>query len=405
VFYTFLRAFIFLILVSIWLEADTNSKGLDYLNSIRTATGLIKFKHNVALEKAASSHAKYLILNQVYGHYEKSVHIGYTGSTPSQRVIKAGYPSTFVMENLSINPVDQVKSVDTLLSAIYHRFVFLDLDKDEIGIGSYKAKRKRRKNSAYVYNLGSEGIATLCKQNFMMESGKYYMQKICKDSDKMIPQSLVKNIKASVQRRNKDIVLYPYNGQHNIWPAFYNESPDPLPYYDVSGFPVSVQFNTLHYRNIQLNSFRLYETVGTELKKTKILQHNNDHNHLFTKFQFALMPLNRLEFSTSYTAVFDAIVDGKRIEKRWEFRTTDLKDKLYTIREDRTNITLTKGSSIVIYIVPGSKKNIVRSYRTSGDLEVVFLDQNTMKVTAPLGTVRKNVRLDFGRRKVFFTVQ
>jgi uncharacterized protein YkwD len=192
VFHTFLRLLTFLTLVSFWLEADTDAKGLAYLNTIREDTGLIRLKHNTALEKAASSHAKYLILNQVYGHYEKSVSIAYTGRTPAQRVLKAGYPSTFVMENLSINPLDQKKSIDTLLSAIYHRFVFLNFDKDEIGIGSYKAKKKRRKNSAYVYNLGSKGISKLCKQTFIMESGKYYMKKVCKDSDKMIPQSLFK---------------------------------------------------------------------------------------------------------------------------------------------------------------------------------------------------------------------
>jgi len=405
VFHTPLRILTFLILVFIWLEADTNTKGLSYLNTIRTNAGLIKFKHNTALEKSALAHAKYLILNQVYGHYEKNVNIAYTGTTPAERVVKAGYPSTFVMENLTINPIDQKKSIDNLFSAIYHRFVFLDFDKDEIGIGSYKSKNKRRKNSAYVYNLGSEAISKLCSQTFIMESGKYYMKKVCENSEKMIPQSLFKNKKELVQRKNKDIVVYPYDGQNNVWPAFYNEAPDPLPYYDVSGFPVSIQFNPANYKTVQLDSFRLYDTIGEELKDTKILQHNNDHNHLFTKLQFALMPLKRLDFSQSYTAEFKAIADGKQIQKRWTFRTTELNDKVYTIKEDRTEITLKAGASIVLYIVPGSKKNIVRSYRTRGKIKVSFLDQNTLKITAPSRAVSRKLSLDFGRRKVFFTIK
>lgn len=405
VLHTFLRVLTFLILVSFGLEADTNTKGLSYLNTIRVNSGLIKFKHNTALNKAASAHAKYLILNQVYGHYEKRDRVAYTGSTPAQRVVKAGYPSTFVMENLSINSKDEKKSVDTLLSAIYHRFVFLNFDKDEIGIGSYESKKKRRKNSTHVYNLGSVNIAKLCSQTFIMESGKYYIKKVCKNDEKMIPEYLFEREKKSVQRKNRDVVLFPYDGQNNIWPAFYKETPDPLPYYDVSGFPVSVQFNPAYYKNVQLKSFRLYDTLGKELKETKILQQNNDHNHLFTKLQFALMPLKRLDFSKSYTAEFKAVADGKPIQKRWTFTTTALQEKVYTITEDRTDITLSAGTSVVLYVVPGSKKNIVKSYSTRGKIEVSFLDQNTVKVTAPSRATSRKVSLDFGRRKVFFTIK
>jgi len=387
------------------LHANSDKKGLDYLNTIRSHAGLIKFQPNSALDKAATSHAKYLIQNQVHGHYEKRDSYAYTGETPAKRVIKAGYPSRYIMENLSINPVDQEKSIDTLFSAIYHRFVFLDFDKDEIGIGSYVSKKKRRKNSAYVYNLGSKGISKLCKQTFIMENGKYYMKDICKDSDKMIPKELFEKNKELIQRKNRDIVLYPYDGQDNIWPAFYNESPDPLPYYDVSGFPVSVQFNPLNYKNIQLTSFRLYDASGHELKKTKVLQKNNDHNHLFTNLQFALMPLKRLNFSQTYTAVFKAVADSKQIEKRWTFKTSQLKEKIYTLTEDRTDITLNAGTSIVLYIIPTSKKNIVNSYRTRGKIKVTFLDQNTLKVTAPVRATSRNISLDFGRRKVFFTIK
>jgi len=405
VFHTSLRLLIFLTLISFWLEASAQTKGLSHLNTIRTNAGLIKLKHNPALQKAAQAHAKYLILNQVYGHYEKRNGMGYTGSTPAQRVVKAGYPSTFVMENLSINSKDQKKSVDTLLSAIYHRFVFLNFDKDEIGIGSYESKNKRRKNSTHVYNLGSVNIAKLCSQTFIMESGKYYIKKVCKNDEKMIPEYIFEREKKSVQSKNRDIVLFPYDGQNNIWPAFYKETPDPLPYYDVSGFPVSVQFNPAYYKNVQLTSFRLYDDSGKELKETKILQQSNDHNHLFTNLQFALMPLKRLDFSKNYTAEFKAVADGKQMHKRWTFTTTVLKEKVYTVTEDRTDISLRAGSSIVLYIIPGSKKNIVRSYRSRGEIEVSFLDQNTVKVTTPSRAKSRKVSLDFGRRKIFLTIQ
>ncbi len=95
-----LRIFLISTLFLVSLNASAAKEGLDYLNSIRTNAGLIKLKENRALDSAASSHAKYLIQNQRNGHYEKRGKYAYTGNTPSQRVIKAGYPSTYIMENI-----------------------------------------------------------------------------------------------------------------------------------------------------------------------------------------------------------------------------------------------------------------------------------------------------------------
>jgi len=361
-----LRFFIIVTLLLVSLEANSEKEGLAYLNNIREHAGLIKLKTNKALQRAAVSHAKYLIQNQRNGHYEKKGKYSYTGTTPSKRVIKAGYPSTFVMENLSINTAGQAKSIDNLFSAIYHRLVFLNLDKDEIGFGFYSTKKKRKIKRAYVY-----------------------------DEEK----------KDEVRRKNKDIILYPYAEQTNIWPAFYNESPDPLPGYKVSGFPISVQFNPAYYKSVKLKSFRLYDEYEKEIKKTKILQHKNDHNHLLTNLEFALMPLKRLEFGRTYTVVFDAVADGVQVKKRWSFTTVKLKEKLYRITEKKTKLTVPSGSTALLYIVPDSGKDIVHSYKSRGGVKAFFLDQNTLKVTFPKRRSSGRVSLDFGKKKVFFDVQ
>jgi len=139
-----LRLVVVLLLTFITLDAKQNQIALDYLNSIRQDTGLIKFNPNKKLDKAAASHANYLLRQQKNGHYEKRGWKGYTGKTPSARVVKAGYASKAVMENVSVNPKTSHQSIDTLFAAIYHRFVFLNFDKDEIGIGSTVTKKKRR---------------------------------------------------------------------------------------------------------------------------------------------------------------------------------------------------------------------------------------------------------------------
>lgn len=400
-----LRILLLTTLFLVFLNASAAKEGLEHLNSIRTNTGLIKFKEHRALDSAAFSHAKYLIENQRKGHYEKRGKYAYTGNTPSQRVIKTGYPSAYVMENVSINTSDYKKSIDTLFAAIYHRFVFLTLDKDEIGLGSYQTKKKRKVKQAYVYNLGSSEISKLCKQSFLMENGTYYMKNICKENAKMVPMSLFREKKEVIQRKNSAMVLYPYNKQSNIWPAFYNESPDPLPGYKVSGFPVSIQFNPANTNSVKLKSFRLYDQQGKEIRKTKILQEKNDKNHLFSKFQFALMPLKRLAFNSIYTAVFEAEADGRKVKKQWSFRTTKFEEKLYRITAKKTTLTVKAGRTIILYMVPDSRKDIILSHISRGGAKVSYLDQNTLRVTLPKRRSSGRVSLDLGKKKVFFNIE
>lgn len=401
----FLQFCFFFSILSVSLVANSERDGLAYLNSLRENAGLIALKSNNALQRAAASHAKYLIQNQSSGHYEKKGRASYTGDTPSQRILKTGYPSTYVMENISVNTPGEAEAIENLFSAIYHRFVFLNLDKDEIGIGFASTKQKRGIKSAYVYNLSSSYISRLCERSFTMTHGVYYMKNICRKRSEMVPVPLFTEQKEAVQRKNREIILYPYAGQTNIWPAFYNESPDPLPSYKVSGFPVSVQFNPAYYQSVRLHSFRLYDVEGKEIKEVKILQNSNDHNHLLTKLEFALMPLKRLEFDRRYTAVFEAVADGYKVQKRWSFSTTKPKEVLYRITKEKTTLSVRTGSTAVLYFVPNSKEDIVHGYRSRGGIKVSFLDQNTLKVTFPKRPSSGKVSLDVGHKKVFFDIQ
>lgn len=380
-------------------------EGSEYLNTIRQHAGLIKLKRNTSLQHAAVSHASYIIQNQSNGHYEEKGKYVYMGSTPSDRVKKAGYPSAFVMENLSVNTEGEVKSIDNLFSAIYHRFVFLNLDKDEIGFGLASTQINKQMKRAYVYDMGSSRVSKLCKQSFTMTNGVYYMKDICSQGSKMVPQSLFIEKQDEVRRENRGVILYPYDKQNNIWPAFYNESPDPLPGYKVSGFPVSVQLNPAYYKSVKLQSFRLYDESGKEPIQAKILQHNNDQNHLLTELEFALMPLKRLEFDTKYAAVFEALADGSQMKRSWSFRTAKPQENIYRITKDKTKLKVVLGSTVVLYMVPDSREDIVHSYRSSGGIKVSFLDQNTLRVTFPNKHYLGRAGLDFGRKKVSFDVQ
>lgn len=388
------------------LQAGTTEEGLLYLNTLRTNAGLMALHENKALTRAANAHAKYLIQNQTHGHYEKKGKYAYSGKTPSLRVLKAGYPSRITMENISLNTPNQKKSIDNLFSAIYHRFVFLNLEKDEIGLGQYKTKKKRRIQHAYVYDLGSSAISKLCKKSYSMKNGEYYMKGVCKENEKMIPQTFLNEKKTSILQNNAAIILYPYSGQKDIYPAFYNESPDPLPDYKVSGFPISVQFNASVYNKVKMTSFKLFSKNGKEIIKTKILQRKTDPNHLLSPLEFVLMPLARLEFSEQYTAVFEAIADGVKVKRKWTFLTQKPKYILYRVTDNKATLHIKAGETIILYMVPNHRKDLLKNYRMKGGGSAVFMDQNTLKVTLPKRKSSSSVSISFGNKKrVSFIVE
>ncbi len=379
-FYTFFVPFLFLLALCVSLEANGKKEALAYLNSTRVASGLIPFRQNSFLEKAATSHAKYIIRNQISGHTEKKGKYSYSGRKPSQRVRNAGYGSSFTMENVSINAKNEHNAIDTLYSAIYHRLVFLNMEHDEIGLGSYSTSKKRRLVRAYVYDFGASSIVKMCTKKYKLIPNTYYTNHVCKKDATVIPWGIYKSNLAKIVLQNPAVVWYPYPSQTEVSPAFYNESPDPLPGYKVSGFPISVQFNESNYKKVKLLKFRLYDEDGKEVKKVKILQKKNDKNHLFSAYEFALMPLKRLEYHTKYSVYFSALADGKKVEKRWAFKTKSFQDKFYRLTKKKKKLTAKKGETLVLYSVPMSKKDVLRNYSARGGLKVSFLDQNTLKI-------------------------
>lgn len=376
-------ASLFLLLLSALLYSGEERRSLDYLNALRQKSGLLPLQENRLLNRAAASHANYLVLHQQMGHLEKYGHRGYTGKTPSDRVVYHGYASKDVMENIAANAKNGASAVDDLFSAIYHRFVFLSFDKDQIGIGRAETDIRKRTKNAYVYKLGSSKLNALCRKTFIPVSGVKYLQNACKSSDLLLPQTLYEKKQQEIKSKNAEVVLHPYPGQRGVMPAFYNEVPDPLPDYEVSGYPVSVQFNDLYYTGIKLKSFRLFDEENKEIPMSRILTHANDPHQRLKKMQFALMPIQRLEYGTTYRAEFEAEVDGEPYQKSWKFTTRSFKEKLYRIEKNETSLKAEAGSTVILYFVPRSGSDLLRRYRASKELKVTLIDQNTLKVSIP----------------------
>lgn len=116
---------------------------LSYINNVRAKSGLNYFAQNEILNTSALNHAKYVVANEAMSHDETPGKPNFTGENPSKRAFYAGY-NAVVRENLSYNSSDLKSAIDGLLSAIYHRFAFLDFASDEIGIGYFEHGKKKQ---------------------------------------------------------------------------------------------------------------------------------------------------------------------------------------------------------------------------------------------------------------------
>ncbi len=349
------------------------------LNNIREAMGLNTLVHNDILSDAAQSHADYLVVNKVSSHYEIEGMPKFTGLKPLDRALYANFSSSYVSENLSTHTYTAQESMDGLFSAIYHRFGFLALDIDEVGIGVAQDKAKTS-NSAFVYVMANSNLERICHEKSFSGHGKYYY-KICKDESHRIGEKVFKDAQLSNKRYNPKIVVYPYDGQSEVPPVFYDESPDPLPNYEVSGFPISVEFNDYYFKEISVRSFKLFDSNNNEVKDVLLMNKRNDPHQRFTSLQYALFPLKRLEFDTQYRAEVIYRVKNKEERLTWAFTTQKPMVELHRVESKNATVHLEKGKSHILYFPPHDEHDMLKNIQFPTDVDIKFIDHNTLELT------------------------
>ena len=78
------KLILLVLLISIGF-ADEKTDAFNMVNEYRQKAGMISFKANSYLDKAAYNHSRYSAINRVYGHYEDSSFPAFTGVTPTDR--------------------------------------------------------------------------------------------------------------------------------------------------------------------------------------------------------------------------------------------------------------------------------------------------------------------------------
>ena len=348
------------------------------LNEIRVALGMSSLQENAALQQAAQAHADYLVRHRLSSHFEESARKGFTGSAPMDRALRGGYKARFVGENLSTHSRNALDSLHGLFSAIYHRFGFLNPAFDEVGIGIAQDKQNSR-NTAFVYLMGNSEMVHLCATPGFRGTGRY-VYGVCADTRHRIDARAYEHARNAVKESNPEILVYPYDGQTDVSPVFYQETPDPLPDYDVSGFPVSVEFNDRFFRKVTLVTFELFEEGGGKVTPVRLLTKRTDPNHKLSRRQFALLPLKRLKYGTTYRVQLMYRHKRKTHTLSWHFTTTQPVETLKTIRENKTTLALRAGQGYWLYFEPTNPHDVLETMQYPGDVYVRFVDRNTMRL-------------------------
>jgi len=368
------------------IDIKTEEKSaLEYLNTLRVGAGLIPFHSHPQLNIAAKNHANYLTNHLTFGHKEEAKAKDFTGEFASSRVVHVGYTSPQVIENVSANNPNYKESIDGLFAAIYHRLAFLDFRADTIGIG-ISQNPYRKEHTAFVYDMSSKGLEKLYTNRTNV-------------NDKNL--NMVLN---NTKKLNKEMIIYPFDGQTEVPPAFFDELPDPLPNHRVSGFPISISFNSFYHKEAKLLTFKLYNSEGEEVKESIIFDKKTDPNRRLEKLDFVLFPLKRLAWNSQYHLKFSAMVDNKLVKKEWSFTTQTFKIPLHIVKSNNELYTMKERESHIFYFPPSSKIDLLHDIAYPANIDLAFIDKNTIKLTA-LSQKKEMQKITIGRHQIILEIE
>lgn len=352
-----------------------------HLNQLRNSAGMTSLTKNDALEDAANNHANYLVNNNRFGHDETHALPGFTGVNAPDRANHALYYSRNIGEGIASGK-DDIEAIDNLFSAIYHRFSLMNPDFDEIGISGVT---KNVSSTVLVHNIANSDLNRHCQESQFVGPGAFYTN-VCKNDIKQATTLYDQTLENTNNRSDNIIVWPPVNGE-NIPPVFFEETPDPLPDYSVSGYPVSVQYNSTNSDEFILNAIYLYEdNTNNLITDTRLLNSSTDPNQKFSENEYALFPLERLKWNTRYRVEMEFSIAGILDSKQWTFETQALEFEIITIDKNQTEFSLASGVETAIYIPPTHPFDTLQrvSISNSQNIQVEFeiFDGNTLLITA-----------------------
>lgn len=185
-----------------------------------------------------------------------------------------------------------------------------------------------------------------------------YYQKPCRDNHKIRKEFL----------DAADRLRFAENPRYVVWPpadardapvAFYDETPNPVPDIDVSGYPLSLQFNPGQIKEVEINTIALYrlDTDGKISKRIKVrqLDAGSDPHEKLTRLQFAWFPLQALDWGTRYEMTVNMKVDGEAETLRWQFHTEALPLPAILLEPGQSSAHIEADTWTTLYLPPSKR--------------------------------------------------
>lgn len=271
------------------------------LNKARTECGFGALTQNLSLDRAAASHAAFLITNGLqYGHTEAPGLPGFTGVTPTDRAQAAGYafPTSEDVAIRSSSPLADgllrtTREVAGLLAAPYHSLNLLDQQAD-LGVGFSQVRAPvgvgvaATEKIALVYNLGLKpGVNDLAQDS---------------------------------------VYTYPCQSTAGLPVALPNEFPSPIPAalpqdYRMFGSPIVVKVRAGQVLN--LTAATITPSAGGPAIQNQIVTLANDPQGgaLMKASDSYVLPLTPLKAATTYQVNLAGSNNGVAFTKSFSFTT------------------------------------------------------------------------------------
>ena len=358
-------------------------EGYWHLNEIRQSAGLVKYANSTALSAAAANHADYLVTNQLTGHYEEMALFGASGVSPADRAKAQDYLARSVNEVISYFDTPE-RALDDLMAAIYHRLALLSLHHNEAGIGAALGDNDDRIKSAFVVKMGLAEMDQACRESDL-SGNQRGVRAACHDQIP-VERDRFFEIHNDLAASNPEAILWPPRDADDIPPAFFEEEPDPLPDYSVSGYPVSVQFNQYFVPSVRVDSFRLFRVHdGAEIDVIPWLDRSADPNNRLSALEAVIFPKERLDWDTLYRVELNYEIEGEWTFTSWNFRTRALDEQLMTWSGQGQRLDFESKKSYAVYIPPTAEQPRIGSinyqYPQGTRIQAEFIDGNTLGIT------------------------
>lgn len=358
-----------------------------YLNGIRQDLKLPTLMQHQALQKSAGNHALYQVFNNQQGHQQSSKRAKFSGEWPNDRAYMTGYHSQ-VSEVISYNAERPQQYIDDLMSAIYHRLGLLDMSKDEVGIRVFK-DNQGLVTSALVANLGNRNLNQACQRSHEFLPGSTLYGGLCK-GEQRLAQTTVEQIQKQTAQNSPKLLVWPKPGA-TVSPVFYEESPDPLPQCNVSGYPAHIQINPNYWGRIHLktNSFTLTnldtaESIPPITIFNNITDPQKQDNNPNQERWLAFFPHHRLAWNGRYQAQVQWVENGSTQTQRWTFYTPKLSG-LHVVTTPKLKLQAKPGDTLHLYFPPkgcnaSPNADLQTDYSRNLVFKTEFIDVQTLKV-------------------------